>query len=220
MRLGVTLREHTEVLEITTANGVHHITTQSGVIAADTIVIAAGVWSTKLGAMVGLDLPITAIRRQIGLTPQLDKPYPTVPFTLDLSTTLYFHNHRNGMLLGISNRDEEPGMCREFSYGWTRAFDAAAEVVAPTLAHQTLDGGWAGLYEATPDDNAMIGRARHLPGVLYATGFSGHGFLQGPAVGEVVRDLYLDREPFLDPTPFSAERFSGVGSLLREVHII
>jgi len=43
---------------------------------------------------------------------------------------------------------------------------------------------------------------------LYATGFSGHGFLQGPAVGEVLRDLVLGREPFLDVTPFSAERFA------------
>ena len=52
----------------------------------------------------------------------------------------------------------------------------------------------------------MIGKA-DVPGVLYATGFSGHGFLQGPAVGEIIRDLYLDREPFMDPAPFSAERF-------------
>ena len=129
-----------------------------------------------------------------------------MPFTLDLSTTLYFHNYRNGLLLGISNRDEEPGLCREFSYGWTRAFDEAAAVVAPTLADQPLVGGWAGLYENTPDHNAMIGRPT-VPGVFYATGFSGHGFLQGPAVGEIIRDLYLDREPFLDPRPFSADRF-------------
>ena len=80
-------------------------------------------------------------------------------------------------------------------------------------------GGWAGLYENTPDHNALIGRAR-VPGVLYATGFSGHGFLQGPAVGEIIRDLYLDREPFLDPSPFSADRFDDAGSLLHEVHII
>jgi sarcosine oxidase subunit beta len=141
-----------------------------------------------------------------------------VPFTLDLSTTLYFHNYRNGLLLGISNADEEPGFCREFSYGWTRAFDAAAAIVAPPLVGQPLVGGWAGLYENTPDHNALIGRAE-VPGVLYATGFSGHGFLQGPAVGEIVRDLYLERQPFLDPTPFSADRF-GTGALLNEVHII
>ncbi len=152
------------------------------------------------------------------LHPAAGRPHPTVPFTLDLSTTLYFHNYRNGLLLGISNLDEDPGFCREFSYGWTRAFDAAAAVVAPSLVGQPLVGGWAGLYENTPDHNAMIGKAA-VPGVLYATGFSGHGFLQGPAVGEIVRDLYLDRDPFMDPTAFSADRF-GTGALLNEVHII
>ena len=86
------------------------------------------------------------------------------------------------------------------------------------LVGQPLVGGWAGLYENTPDHNAMIGKAA-VPGVLYATGFSGHGFLQGPAVGEIVRDLYLDRDPFMDPTAFSADRF-GTGALLTEVHII
>ena len=55
--------------------------------------------------------------------------------------------------------------------------------------------GWAGLYEVTPDHNALIGRADEVEGFVYATGFSGHGFLMGPAVGEVVRDLVTGRAP-------------------------
>ena len=219
-RLGVTVAEFTEVFELARGiEGGFMITTQRGQVRADAVIIAAGAWSTALGAMVGVHLPIEGVRRQIGLTPQQSRPHPTVPFTLDLSTTLYFHNYRNGLLLGISNPDEEPGMCREFGYGWTRAFDDAARIVAPGLAGQPLVGGWAGLYENTPDHNAMIGRA-DVPGVFYATGFSGHGFLQGPAVGEIVRDLYLDREPFMDPAAFSAARFAQSGALFHEVHII
>ncbi len=216
----VLFAEHTEVLEVDTdAAGRHRITTQRGVVSAGTVIIAAGAWSTALGAALGVHLPIQPVRRQIGFTAQQVEAPPTVPFTLDLSTTLYFHNHGHGMLLGISNPDEEPGLCREFSYGWTRAFDAAAAEVAPSLARRPLVGGWAGLYENTPDHNALIGRAG-TGSVLYATGFSGHGFLQGPAVGEIIRDLYLGREPFLDPSPFSAERFSDRRALLHEVHII
>ena len=219
-RLGVRFAEHTEVLEVGSGTGGRHrLRTQHGELSADTVVIAAGAWSTALGAMLGVHLPIEAVRRQIGFTAQQVEPHPTVPFTLDLSTTLYFHNHRHGLLLGISDPAQEVGLCREFSHGWTRAFDAAASLVAPSLAHRPLVGGWAGLYENTPDHNALIGRAA-TGGVLYATGFSGHGFLQGPAVGEIVADLYLGREPFLDPAPFSAERFTGRRSLLHEVHII
>ena len=221
MRLGVGFCEHAEVLDIQkSSTAAHEIDTSRGVITADALIIAAGAWSEKIGDMVGAYLPVVPVRRQIGLTEQRAKPYPTVPFTLDLSTTLYFHNYWNGMLLGISNADENPGFCREFSYQWKTAFDQAAEIIAPSLAHLRLVAGWAGLYENTPDHNALIGKAEHLDGVFYATGFSGHGFLMGPAVGELMRDLYLGREPFMDPTSFSAVRFDGVQTPLTEMHII
>ncbi len=70
------------------------------------------------------------------------------------------------------------------------------------LAH-----GWKGYYEITPDHNALVGEAQGLERFLYATGFSGHGFMQAPAVGEIVRDLFLGRKPFVDVTPLAAERF-------------
>jgi sarcosine oxidase subunit beta len=60
----------------------------------------------------------------------------------------------------------------------------------------------------TPDHNALIGRADTVEGFLYVTGFSGHGFLMGPAVGEVVRDLYLGQEPFVDVSGLGAARFT------------
>jgi sarcosine oxidase subunit beta len=55
---------------------------------------------------------------------------------------------------------------------------------------------------------------------LYATGFSGHGFLQAPAVGEIVRDLCLGREPFVDVSPLSADRFASGAVIRPETHIV
>jgi sarcosine oxidase, subunit beta len=220
-QLDVTFCEHTEVLDIRrSAAGSHEIFTSRGVITVNAVIIAAGAWSEKIGEMVGAYLPVEPVRRQIGITEQRTEPFPSVPFTLDLSTTLYFHNYWNGMLLGISNADEEPGFCREYSYQWKTAFDQAAMIVAPSLVQLPLVAGWAGLYENTPDHNALIGQAEDLDGVFYATGFSGHGFLQAPAVGELVRDLYLGRESFMDPTPFSAVRFQGLQARRTEIHII
>jgi sarcosine oxidase subunit beta len=221
MELGVTICEDTEVLEIDAGGGsVRAVHTNRGPVRTSTVICAAGAWSTRLGAMAGVHLPIQPVRRQIGMTTQRLVPFPTVPFTLDLSTTMYFHNYLNGMLLGISNQDQEPGFCREFDYQWLPAFNRAAETVAPSLAWQELEVGWAGLYENTPDHNAMIGSSDTVEGFLYATGFSGHGFLQGPAVGELVRDIYLGRESFMDPEQFSAARFAGELSRVKEVHII
>jgi sarcosine oxidase subunit beta len=78
---------------------------------------------------------------------------------------------------------------------------------APRIADVGIRGGWAGLYEMTPDHNAIIGEAPGVSRFLYATGFSGHGFLQGPAVGEILRDLVLGRPTFADVSPLSVERF-------------
>jgi sarcosine oxidase subunit beta len=170
--------------------------------------------------MVGVELPVEPLRRLIGVTTPLDPPPGDIPFTLDLSTTLYVHGCGDGLLVGISHPDQAPGFGREFSYEWVPPFDRAAAMVAPSLVGLPLAGGWAGLYEDTPDHNALIGRAEEADGVLYATGFSGHGFLQGPAVGELVRDIHLGRDSFLDPAPFSAARFAGRRAHIAELHII
>jgi sarcosine oxidase subunit beta len=61
----------------------------------------------------------------------------------------------------------------------------------------------------TPDHNAIIGEAGGASRFLYATGFSGHGFLQGPAVGEILRDLVLGRQPPVDVGPLGVERFNA-----------
>ena len=193
------------------------------------LVVATGAWSARVGALAGVDLPVEPVRRQIafadapgGARGAVGAGGRPLPFTLDLSTTFYVHGSPDGLLLGISDPAQAPGFGRDYDDSWVAAFDAAAAEVAPGLVGLPLRRGWAGLYENTPDHNALIGASREVAGLVYATGFSGHGFLQAPAVGEVVRDLVLGREPLVDVAPFSAERFAprSAAPLLQEVHII
>lgn len=67
--------------------------------------------------------------------------------------------------------------------------------------------GWAGLYEVSPDDSAIIGEVEALPGFYCANGFSGHGFMHAPAAGRVIAELITEQAPFVDITPFKLERF-------------
>jgi sarcosine oxidase, subunit beta len=218
--LGVIFSEHTEVTSIDIQDGVvTAVHTSRGVVRTDTVICTAGAWSQRIAEMAGVLLPVVPVRRQIGFTGPLMHPMPTVPFTLDLVSTLYFHNAGEGLLLGISDAGQSPGFGREFSHEWLAAFNEAAAVVAPSLVGVNLKGGWAGLYENTPDHNALIGRARAPGNFLYAAGFSGHGFLQAPAVGELVTDLFLERDSFMDARPFRADRFLDAEAL-SEVHII
>ena len=111
--------------------------------------------------------------------------------------------------MGMADPDETPGFLLERTEEWIPALLEIAERRAPRIASAPIQGGWAGLYDMSPDHNAMIGEATQVSRFLYATGFSGHGFLQAPATGEILRDLVLRRPPVVDVTALSAERFEG-----------
>lgn len=221
-KLGVVFLDHTEVLGVeVNAGEIEKVETSRGEIRCGTLINCAGAWGGKLSALVGVDMPIEPVRRLIGITAPApaNAPYPTVPFTLDLSTTMYHHNAGKGMLIGISHQ-QEPSFNREFGFDWLEEYNAAAKIIAPSLYKPTVVKGWAGLYENTPDHNAFIGQDTCISNYFYATGFSGHGFLQAPAVGELMADLYLGRPSFMDPSPFHLSRMCTPGCCLQEVNII
>jgi sarcosine oxidase, subunit beta len=211
---------HCEVTAIDTAGGrVRSVVTDRGAIRTDTIVCAAGAWSRPCAALAGVALPVTPLRRQILFTEPMTGLPAGLPMTIDFTTSFYFHREGPGLLMGMSDPGETPGFKLETSDDWVPALIAAAERRAPRIARTGIRGGWAGLYEMTPDHNAIIGEARDVSGFLYATGFSGHGFLQGPAVGEILRDLVLDRQPFVDVAPLSVDRFDAA-ALRPEFHVV
>jgi sarcosine oxidase, subunit beta len=211
-RAGATLLPQCAATGIDVDGGrVTAVHTAAGTIRTDTVVCAAGAWSAEVGAWAGVDLPVSPLRRQVLVTEPVPDLDPHTPFTIDFDTSFYFHREGRGLLMGMSDPDETPGFRLTRSDAWLPRLAAAIERRAPALAGVGVASGWAGLYEMTPDHNALIGRAADVGGFLYATGFSGHGFLMGPAVGEVVRDLYLGVEPFVDVSVFDVRRFSGAG---------
>ncbi|WAZ25244.1 FAD-binding oxidoreductase [Streptomyces cinnabarinus] len=209
-RHGATVLRHTEVTGIDLrGDTITGVRTTKGPIATGTVICAAGAWSRAVGAMAGAELPVEPLRRQIAVTEPVEGLPPGLPMTIDFTTSLYFHTEGPGLLLGMSDPDERPGFDTSTHDRWIPRLYQAMERRAPALLDLRRTGGWAGLYELTPDHNALIGEATSVSRFLYATGFSGHGFLQGPAVGEVVRDLYLGHVPFVDVSPLSADRFAA-----------
>ena len=219
-RAGATLLPHCAATGIDVRDGrITGVRTEAGTITTGSVVCAAGAWSAEVGSWAGVDLPVTPLRRQVLVTEPVPGLDPHTPFTIDFDTSFYFHGEGRGLLLGMSDPDETPGFQLARSDAWLPRLGAAVERRAPALAEVGIAGGWAGLYEMTPDHNALIGRADTVEGFLYATGFSGHGFLMGPAVGEVVGDLYLGEEPFVDVSGLSAARFASAGAR-RELNIV
>ncbi|MEV5964568.1 FAD-binding oxidoreductase [Kribbella sp. NPDC051952] len=207
-RLGATLVTGCEVLGLdAVGNHITTVRTSQGDVRAGTVICAAGAWAAEVGQWVGIDLPVTPLRRQIVVTEAIPGLPPSMPMTIDFSSTFYFHREGPGLLVGMSDPEEQPGFQLNRTDTWLPRLTAEMERRTPSLLDVGLTGGWAGLYEVTPDHNALIGEADGISRFLYATGFSGHGFLQGPAVGEIIRDLYLGRTPFVDISPLHAGRF-------------
>jgi sarcosine oxidase subunit beta len=199
-RAGGRVETHREVTAIEVDEGrVRSVSTSAGDVRADAVICAAGVWSGELGGMAGVALPVTDERRRIAYTGPLDGLPERIPMTIDFETGFYFHREGPGLLFGTSD------VCDTQDEWLERAVPVLARR-APVLLDAPIAGGWSGLYEMTPDHNALIGEAPRPSRFLYATGFSGHGFQQAPAVGEIVRDLYLRREPFVDVAPLAATR--------------
>jgi sarcosine oxidase subunit beta len=217
---GATVRTGVEVTGIETeGSAIVAVTTSSGRVATSTVVCAAGAWSRRVGEWVGVDLPIDPLRRQILVTEPiggglLERFPASTPMTIDAASTFYLHREGPGILLGMSYQAEEPGFRDGYSEDWLPDLLEAMERRAPALLDVGIAHKWSGYYEVTPDHNAVIGEAATVSRFLYAAGFSGHGFLQGPAVGEVVRDLYLRQEPVVDVSSLSAERFATGDAVL------
>jgi sarcosine oxidase, subunit beta len=210
--LGAEVRTHSAVVGIDQAGDgrVAVRTRDGGEYITPTVICACGAWSRQVGAMVGVELPVEPLRRQIAFTKPMDPRPPRVPFTIDYSTTAYFHGNDDGsgLLIGIADKSQQVGFDTTVTTGWHGELRAALAMFAPSLTLVEFAWGWAGLYEITPDFNALIGEAETAGfRFLYAAGFSGHGLLQGPAVGEAVRDLYLRRKPVVDVSVFDVNRF-------------
>jgi sarcosine oxidase subunit beta len=220
-RAGVTFATHTAVTGLdTSGDRVTAVHTDRGRIDCATVVCAAGAWSARIGDMAGVSLPVRPVRRQLAFTVPLTPPAPRIPFTIDFTSSAYFHNSDDGLLFGLADPDQPDGFDTTWTPEWLDLFRDVVRHRAPALADMKTDGGWAGLYEVTPDHNALIGRSGEVTNFLYATGFSGHGFLQAPAVGEIVRDLCLDRAPVVDITPLSADRFRAGAGIRPEAHVV
>ena len=171
------------------------VETAKGRIATDTVVCAAGAWSAEVGAMAGVEIPVRGEPRHMFFTPEDGGLPERVPLTIDFSTGFYFHREGPGLVFG----------------GRETTLEQLAEPVTrrlPVLAELPIQSSWWGFYEQSPDQNAIVGESAAPSRFLYATGFSGHGFQQAPAVGEHLAELIAGKPPTLDLSPFTLERFA------------
>jgi glycine/D-amino acid oxidase-like deaminating enzyme len=187
VELGVEVQERTDARELE----------------RDVLVIAAGAYSGEFG----VELPIRPLARQLLETEPIDGLPDDLPMVIEAETG--FHFRRRDDCLRIAMADAEP------RWGFKETVDESVfadrlERLAlryPPAAGTRIARAWAGLYDMTPDAHPIIGPVGE--GLYAACGFSGHGFMQSPAVGRAVAEELLRGESSLDLTPYRLERFAG-----------
>jgi len=219
-RLGARLKEGVEVTGIDVASGrVQGVRTSAGDIATRMIVNCAGAWAASIGRLAGLEIPVLPYRRHIAVTGTFPALPRTTPMTVDFRTSLYFHPEGDGVLIGMSDRAEPPGFVTDVNWEFLEKMFEQAALRAPALAGAGVKTAWAGLYESTPDHQAILGPVGELEGFWCAAGFSGHGFMQAPAAALLLTELLLDHKSEIDISPFAFERFAR-GALVTERNVI
>jgi glycine/D-amino acid oxidase-like deaminating enzyme len=178
------------------------------VLRAGTTVNCAGAWAAQVARTAGVEIPVVPVRRQIFAVDTQVKPQRPLPLIFHPSG-LYLRSESGGLILCGRSLDEDPVA---FDFNWER--ERFMDVIWPELAafvpafeSLKLIRGWAGLYEVnTLDHNAVIGPWPELEGFYLCNGFSGHGLMQGPAVGQYVAECITGRTPTLDLAVFTPAR--------------
>jgi sarcosine oxidase subunit beta len=187
--LGVGVREHVA------AEDVDH----------DVLVIACGPWSPALAATRGIDLPIRPLCRQLLETSPLPDLPDDLPMVVEVESG--FHFRRRGDRLVLAMGDPEPRWTFDADVDESLVPDRLERIARryPPAARASVERSWAGLYDMTPDAHPIVGRIGD--GVYAACGFSGHGFMQSPAVGRALAEVIVAGSSSVDLRPYALERF-------------
>lgn len=195
------------------------VSTAAGDFSTPLVVNAAGAWAAQVAAWAGVDLPVVPYRRHCFVTQPMAWVNERLPMVVDMKSGVYLHRESGGLLLGLADRDEPAGFDTSTNWDFLEKIVEPAMERIPALGEAEIAHGWAGLYEITPDHNAVLGAPDGVDGLLLANGFSGHGFMQAPAIGQLMAEWIVEGEPSLDLSDLRLERFRD-SSAVAETNVI
>lgn len=207
-RMGVEVLTHTSAEKIITEDGrIVAVQTSKGKIETEVVVNAAGGYSHEVGAMAGVELPTESYRHQIFVTEPLE--HIMDPLVISFENNFYIRQTKAGnFIMGQGDKDELPGHNVTPTWKFLREMTEKMPKFFPFLRDVRVLRHWAGLYNMSPDAQPIIDRAVDIDNFYYAIGFSGHGFMLAPAVGEAVAEWIVHGEPrSVDISNLSLNRF-------------
>jgi glycine/D-amino acid oxidase-like deaminating enzyme len=196
---GVRILEDTEVQALLTeGDHVTGVATSRGAISAPRVVNAAGLWGARVGAMAGVDIPVSVCRHKINIVTWPEAVSGPHPMVYDFVTNIYTRPELGEhILVGGLDADEAHDLADPDRYKEGVTLDESTDALArashrfPALAEGRIARGYAGCFDVTPDWHPILDRVGP-EGHFVAVGFSGHGFKLSPAVGQMMASLIVD----------------------------
>jgi glycine oxidase len=188
--------------------------TPVGEIKTQTVILAAGSWSSLLDDDEGnrvARFKIKPVRGQMAAIENLTPPLRHVVY----SRRAYLVPRHSGFVIAGST-SEKAGYDKSVTAGGLASILARAIEIAPGLQQQPLLETWAGLRPKGPDNLPLLGRDPRLDGLVYATAHYRNGILLTPITAKAICELIVTGESSIDLTTFSVARFSRRASLAEE----
>ena len=213
-------------------DAIRGVVTDDGPVHADTVIVAAGPWSTALLDPIGIRLPLTGARGwivrvqpggrtlrhmiehagwRVGPERLADLARPSAESVAtngmppaDVGAVL--HLHADGTVLIGSSR--QPWVTPEpEDPGVPQRMLRAGIRLAPSLGDATVMSTWWGLRPLSPDERPLVGTVRE--GLVVATGHGSEGVILGAGTAQLIASIVTGEPPPFDATPFDPFRFDG-----------
>lgn len=217
---GARIIEDIAVRDILTRNGrAIGVRTDQGDIAAEHVVIAAGMWSRQIGAKAGLNLPLQAAEHYYLITEEIEGVHRNLPLVEDPHNWSYYREEVGGLLVGLFEPDAAPWMIdaipEDFAFGeiepdWERMLPhlKAAFSRVPAVAEAGVRKFFCGPESFTPDLAPLVGEAPNLRNCWVAAGLNSLGILYGPGIGKTLAHWIVEGRCPVDHTALNVDRFA------------
>ncbi|WP_050603774.1 FAD-binding oxidoreductase [Ruegeria sp. 6PALISEP08] len=193
----------TEVTKLNrTDDGLWHLVTPEGPLHADTVVMAAGVWSAELLKPLGLSVPLVAER---GYHVQFPNPSTVLENSvMDVDAKVVASSMQDGLRVAgtaeFANIDAPPDPRKQ------ALLTEQARAMVPDL-NTTDTQFWMGRRPSFPDSLPAIGPVEGSKGLFSAFGHSHYGLMMAPKTGELLADMVSGQRLNISMAPFALSRF-------------
>jgi sarcosine oxidase subunit beta len=199
------------------------VNTTAGDLEAGWVVDAAGPHAARVAAMLGLDIPVEPVRRNLAFVRIPDESHGLIPMSIDVDTGVLVRREvGGGYLIAYSNPDDPPGWDTSLDPRFLEDLGRLIGNRFPALRDVPIDARqcWAGLYPETPDHHAVVGPAEEQERLILSAGFGGHGLMHAPAAGRAVAELITEGAcSTFDLQPLRPSRFRE-GDLMMESAVL